>query len=140
MKSRSEDGIIFQLVSCTFLHFQSTVSTEPNSKIQESDCGGREKSRKRTDPQSASCVWLHDLTHVVRELGKRVSNLPMLNHKALWSIVRGSRQGLDVRTVFSFASHLYQCVEKGEPGTHKLEFFRSLWIQPERVILPLRHA
>jgi hypothetical protein len=111
MKSRSEDGVIFQLVPCTFLHFQSTVSTEPNPNIQESDRGGREKSRKKTDPQSASCVWLHDLPHVVRELGKGVSNLPMLNHKALWGIVRGSRQGLDMCASFSFASHLSGCRE-----------------------------
>lgn len=32
MKCRRKDNIILQLVSCTFLHFQPTVRTEPDSK------------------------------------------------------------------------------------------------------------
>ena len=32
MKSGSEDDVILQLVSGTFLHLQSTISTEPKPK------------------------------------------------------------------------------------------------------------
>ena len=32
MKRRGEDDVILQFISCTFLHLQSTVSTEPNGK------------------------------------------------------------------------------------------------------------
>lgn len=80
MKSGSEDEIIFQLVPCTFLHLQSTVSIKRNGERAEAQ-------GKTTDPQPASRVGFHDHSHVVHQLSEGASDLPMLDHKALGSII-----------------------------------------------------
>jgi len=46
MKSRSEDDVILQFVPCTFLHLQSTISTEAGRKIGEGHRSER-KNRER---------------------------------------------------------------------------------------------
>lgn len=118
MKCRRKDKIILQLVSCTFLHLQPTVRIEPSNK-------GRGFG-KRTDPQPASGVRLHDLSHIPHELGEGTPNLPMLDHKTLWVIIRYPCHGFDVGAVFPFASHISQRAQRiGRVWDPKVKFFRS---------------
>ena len=128
MESRSEDDVILQFVSCTFLHLQSTVSTKLNGRSHARGPRNRsqqmEKPRKTTDPQLASCVRFHNLSHVMHQLGERVSDLPMLDYKALRSIVRCSGYGLDMCAMFSFASHLSESVgDKSEVWDPQAQVF-----------------
>jgi hypothetical protein len=60
----------------------------------------------------------------VHELGERAPDLPMLDHKALWGIIRCSGHGLDMCAIFSFASHPSESAEdKGEVWDPQAQVF-----------------